>query len=149
MLRGLTLILGAGALLGLAGSTALAAHPPAAGPVASSAPPESGAAPAARSEHVGEGRLPPFHGLLAIDEAAAKARLGAPDVARSEGSGAMWTYRLPSCALFVFFRTSQGRPLHVSGAASGPRMRGRSPPPVNECIAQALDRQAATGRAHP
>ena len=88
-----------------------------------------------------------FHGLLAADQADVRARIGAPDVARSEGSGAMWTYRLPDCALFVFFRTPKGaapgQPPRVTGAASGPRVRGRSPPPVNDCIGQALNRRAA------
>lgn len=111
------------------------------------------AAPAARSdkgEPKGEpGRTPQFHGLLAASETEVKTRLGAPDVARAEGSGAMWTYRLPDCALFVFFKGIRGEALKVSGAASGPRVRGRSPPPVNECVAEALDRQGALGRANP
>lgn len=95
------------------------------------------------------GRTPPFHGLLAADEMEVRSRLGAPDVARAEGAGAMWTYRLPDCALFVFFKSPQGQPLKVSGAASGPRVRGRTPPPVNECVAEALDRQDAVGRSNP
>ena len=49
-----------------------------------------------------------FHGLLAADQAEVRARIGAPDVERSEGAGAMWTYRLPECALFVFFRVPKG-----------------------------------------
>jgi hypothetical protein len=88
-------------------------------------------------------RPPSFHGLLGTSEAEVVARLGAPDLSRDEGKGGMWTYRLPDCALFVFFRRSPGEGLKVSGAASGPRMRGRNPPPVNECLTQAMSRHAA------
>jgi len=77
-----------------------------------------------------------FGGLAALSEAQARARLGAPDIARSEGSGAMWTYRLPDCALFVFFRSAAGQPLRVSGASAGPRRRGQAPPSVEACIAE-------------
>jgi hypothetical protein len=89
----------------------------------------------------------PFHGLMAADQAEVKTRLGSPDVARGEGAGAMWTYRLPDCALFVFFRGPKGASgdtvVRVSGAASGPRVRGQKPLPVNDCIAQAMNRQTA------
>ena len=78
-----------------------------------------------------------FGGLAALSEAQARARLGAPDIARSEGFGAMWTYRLPDCALFVFFRSAAGQPLRVSGASAGPRRRGQTPPSVETCIAEA------------
>ena len=91
------------------------------------------------------GRTPPFHGLLAAGEPEVTQRLGPPDLSRAEGSGAMWTYRLPDCALFVFFRRSGAESLKVSGAASGPRMRGRNPPPVNECLAEAFERRVAEG----
>ena len=94
-------------------------------------------------DHAAEG---PFHGLLGVSDADARTRLGPPDLARAEGAGAMWTYRLPDCALFVFLRADPGQPLRVSGAASGPRRRGQSPPPVNQCLAEALDRQTGAGR---
>ena len=107
--------------------------PPAAAPApkaATPAAPEADAAdPAAPT--------PAFGGLAALSEAQARARLGPPDIARSEGSGAMWTYRLPDCALFVFFRSTGGQPLKVSGASAGPRRRGQTPLPVEACIAQA------------
>jgi hypothetical protein len=98
-----------------------------------------------RGDKLHPGRTPPFHGLLAASEPEVTARLGPPDLSRAEGSGAMWTYRLPDCALFVFFRRSGAESLKVSGAASGPRMRGRNPPPVNECLAEAFDRRGAEG----
>ncbi len=50
----------------------------------------------------------------------------------------MWTYRLPDCALFVFFKAAEGQSLKVSGAATGPRRRGQPPTPVDACVAQAL-----------
>jgi hypothetical protein len=87
-----------------------------------------------------------FHGLMAQDQTAVRTRLGDPDVARGEGSGAMWTYRLPDCALFIFFKGPKGAPdagSRVSGAASGPRVRGQRPLPVNDCIAEAMTRRAS------
>ena len=88
-------------------------------------------------------RPPPFHGLLGTSEAEVTARVGAPDLSRAEGKGAMWTYRLPDCALFIFFRRTPTEGLKVSGAASGPRTRGRNPPPVNECLTEAMSRRGA------
>ena len=133
------MIVGAAALCLAAGAAARAAH---------RAPAKAEAAQAAPAP---EARLPersaeaPFHGLLAVGEAEARTRLGPPDLARVEGSGAMWTYRLPDCALFVFFKKSGADGLRVSGAASGPRVRGRNPPPVNECLSEAFDRRQAEG----
>jgi hypothetical protein len=91
------------------------------------------------------GPKPQFHGLLAANETEVTSRLGAPEIRRNEGKGAMWTYRLPDCALFVFFKRAEGDGLKVSGAASGPRVRGRNPPPVNECLSEAMDRRMAEG----
>jgi hypothetical protein len=117
--------------------------------------PKRPAAPPASGAPAPEPGPPPepaqrFHGLLSADETQVRARIGSPDVTRAEGAGAMWTYRLPECALFVFFRlpkdAAPGEPIRVSGAASGPRVRGRTPPPVNDCIAQAISRQ--TGQGH-
>ncbi len=152
MIRSLALIVGAAALAFWAQSAARAGRLDLPVTPASAAPAADlglGAAP--RAAKPASGRAAQFHGLLAASESEVKTRLGAPDVARSEGAGAMWTYRLPDCALFVFFKRPEGQPLKVSGAASGPRVRGRTPPPVNECVAEALQRQAAasTGRATP
>lgn len=125
----------AAALLLLVGALAAEA-------VIARAAPRPGATPAAPAE-------PPqkFHGLMSAPPDEVRARIGQPDFARSEGSGAMWTYRLPDCALFVFFRAPKDAPpgtgLKVSGAAAGPRVRGRASPPVNECIAEAITRQAS------
>ena len=101
---------------------------------AAAAKPPTSAAPHRPAADLSAG---PFGGLLGLDEAGARARLGAPDIARAEGAGALWTYRLTDCALFVFFKKAEGQPMKVSGAASGPRERGRAPLPVEACIAQA------------
>lgn len=79
---------------------------------------------------------PTLRELTAASEAQVRARLGAPDVARDEGAGAFWTYRLKSCALFVFFRTEDGHGLRMSGAQAGPRRRGQSAPSVEACLKQ-------------
>jgi hypothetical protein len=76
-------------------------------------------------------------GVQALDnatQAQVRARFGEPDVARAEGAGAFWTYRLPDCALFVFFR-KEGKALRVSGLSSGPRRRGESAPEAGACMA--------------
>lgn len=75
-----------------------------------------------------------------------KARLGDPDVARVEGKGAFWTYRLPHCALFLFF--SEGpKGLRVIGADTGPRRRGEPLMGVSACLASALTPPAAADEA--
>ena len=139
MLRNLSILLTAAALALWAGPEAQAGRPD----VSASPAPASDHPPAAAAPKAEPGRTPPFHGLLAASETEVRSRLGPPDVAWAKGSGAMWTYRLPDCALFVFFKAPQGQPLQVSGATSGPRVRGRNPPPVNECMAEALNRQGA------
>lgn len=66
-----------------------------------------------------------------------KARLGDPDVARAEGAGAFWTYRLPHCALFLFFHEGP-KGLRVTGASTGPRKRGEPLLDVRACLASAV-----------
>ena len=73
--------------------------------------------------------------LLERPEADVRARLGEPDIARREDGGAMWTYRLPACALYVYFRTAVREGLRVVGAATGPRRRGEAAPGVDACLA--------------
>jgi hypothetical protein len=72
--------------------------------------------------------------LLGADEATVTARLGEPAVARAEGQGALWTYRRPSCALFVFFRMDGGRRV-VSGLDAGARRPGAGAPSADACLA--------------
>ena len=78
-----------------------------------------------------------YGGLYGLGEQETRARLGAPDVAREEGAGAMWTYRQRDCALMVFFRSDNGGPMKVSGATSGPRRRGDTPASLEACVAEA------------
>ena len=73
--------------------------------------------------------------LLDRPEADVRSRLGEPDVARREDGGALWTYRLPACALFVYFRAAGREGLRVVGAATGPRRRGEVAPEVDACLA--------------
>jgi hypothetical protein len=78
-----------------------------------------------------------INGIQALDnatQAQVRARFGEPHVARAEGAGAFWTYQLPDCALFVFFR-KDGKALRVSGLSSGPRRRGESAPEAATCMA--------------
>jgi len=74
--------------------------------------------------------------LLHAGPSAVRERLGAPDVERAEGKGAFWTYRLPHCALFVFFHDG-AKGLRVAGASTGPRRRGEPVLSVAACIASA------------
>ena len=87
-----------------------------------------------------------YGGLLGLDQDQARARLGQPDLAQAAGSGAMWTYRLNDCALFLFFRSADGQPLAVSGAAAGQRRRGQQVATLEACIAAGLKANAAASR---
>jgi len=87
------------------------------------------AAPAADETRLGA--------LLGASETGVRAALGEPDVARREDGGALWTYRLPACALFVYFRAAGREGLRVVGAASGPRRRGDAAPTAEACLAAA------------
>ena len=73
--------------------------------------------------------------LTGTDEAAVKAALGEPVLARAEGAGALWTYRLPDCALFVYFQREGAQTLKVSGASAGPLMRGGATLETDACLA--------------
>ena len=74
--------------------------------------------------------------LANATQAQVRAKFGDPDVARSEGDGAFWTYQLPDCALFVFFR-KEAKVLRVSGLSAGPRRRGEPAPETAECLTTA------------
>jgi hypothetical protein len=75
--------------------------------------------------------------LLHAGPAAVRERLGDPDVARAEGKGAFWTYRLPHCALFLFFHEGP-KGLRLAGASTGPRRRGEPLMSVQACLASAV-----------
>ena len=95
---------------------------------------------------VAPGPVYTYEGLLGLSQDQTRARLGPPDLAQAEGSGAMWTYRLSDCALFVFFRSGDGQPLVMSGAAAGQRRRGQAVPTLEACIADALNAHAPPSR---
>jgi hypothetical protein len=85
--------------------------------------------------------------LIGAGEQEARIRLGAPDIARREAGGAMWTYTRSGCALFVFFKASGREGLRVVGANAGPRRRGEAAPAVETCLAEvaAAKRPLAVG----
>lgn len=70
--------------------------------------------------------------LMGAGEAETRIRLGAPDIARREAKGAMWTYRRPGCALFIYFRAEPE--LRVVGASAAPRRRGEPAPATDACL---------------
>jgi len=74
--------------------------------------------------------------LANATQAQVRAKFGEPDVSRAEGEGAFWTYQLPDCALFVFFR-KEAKVLRVSGLSAGPRRRGEATPETQDCLAAA------------
>ena len=108
------------AALSLALVTALWAVAP--GPARSAATP-----PAVVTPHALEGESPD----------AVRQLLGEPDVAHGEGGGALWTYRLESCALLVAFRETE-RGLKVTSAIAGPRRRGQPDPSPADCVSAAV-----------
>ncbi len=78
--------------------------------------------------------------MVGLDETRLKAAIGQPSLARNEGQGALWTYRLRSCALHVFLARDAAGALRVKGASAGPLKRGAATPPVDACVAEARGR---------
>lgn len=78
--------------------------------------------------------------FIGSDEAAVRARLGEPTLARAEGAGAMWTYVTDACALHMFFRLDRDGRMKVNAAGAGPRRRTDTTPDVDVCVARALAR---------
>lgn len=73
--------------------------------------------------------------LVGSDETRLKAELGDPELMRAEGDGALWTYRMPDCALYVFLgRDTSAGPWKVKGAQAGPLKRGGQAPDVDVCL---------------
>lgn len=89
---------------------------------------------------------PTLASIVGLSDSEAKARLGAADLERTEGAGALWTYRLKDCALLVFLRKGPGQAFRVTGADSSLRRRGDPPLPVGACIQQAMDRRSSNSR---
>ncbi len=78
--------------------------------------------------------------IVGLGEAEARRRLGAPDLERAEGVGALWTYRLDDCALLVFLRRGSGDALKITGAETSPRRRGEARPELAVCLREAMAR---------
>jgi hypothetical protein len=78
--------------------------------------------------------------LMGRNERELRAALGEPDLQRSEGDGALWTYRLPQCALLVFMHRAGGQEFKVSGTQSSPLQRGGAVPDVDACLKAAASR---------
>ncbi len=93
------------------------------------------AALAAASTAAAEPKVAPGP-LAGLTQAEVRTRLGEPAIANGEGAGALWTYRLPDCALLVFFE-DKGRGLKVAGAEAGPKRRGDPKPALEACLAGA------------
>ena len=132
----LALLLAAAPMAALAQETPV--QTPATAPDAPAAPPA--AAPATADAAADPAELAPgaemtLGALRDRSEAEVRAKLGEPAVARREDGGAMWTYRLPACALYVYFRTAGREGLRVSGLSTGPRRRGDVAPGVDACLA--------------
>ncbi|MBC6982798.1 hypothetical protein [Caulobacter sp. 17J80-11] len=126
-MRRLTLALTAGLALGLVvADPALAARKP-----------RRGRGEAAQPAEPPKPKVLTVAALVGADETAVKGKLGEPVLSRAEGAGALWTYRLPDCALFVYFKREGMQPLKVSGASSGPLARGGTTPEPDACLALA------------
>ena len=63
--------------------------------------------------------------------------LGAPDVARNDGAGAMLTYRRQSCALFLVFTSDQRNAMRLREAHVEARRQSQAAPSVDRCAAEA------------
>ena len=81
-----------------------------------------------------------FQNLVGADDAGLKRALGEPETARAEGQGALWTYRLDSCALYVFLARDSAGVLRVKGGSTGPLVRGAPAPALDACVAEAARR---------
>lgn len=81
--------------------------------------------------------VPAFSALVGFDENRLKGVLGPPALARAEGQGAMWTYRLRTCALHVFLSRDASGALRVKAGSAGPLVRGAASPTVDACVAEA------------
>lgn len=67
----------------------------------------------------------------AITTAQARALLGAPDVDRRDGVGALMVWTLPGCALALGFAHDR-----LATVEPGPRRTGDRTPTVTECLAE-------------
>lgn len=63
--------------------------------------------------------------------------LGAPDIARREGAGAAWTYRLENCALLLLFSADTRNEMRLSEVHPSARRSGAAAPSLEQCATEA------------
>lgn len=71
--------------------------------------------------------------LTGLTAAQVERRLGRPALVRTDGAGALWTYRFDHCALVVAFGADDGR-LRVTAAHAGPRRAGDPAVSLSACL---------------
>jgi hypothetical protein len=81
--------------------------------------------------------------LTGLRAEVAEIALGAPDIARREAKGALWTYRKSDCVLFVYL-ADKGEGLKVTGVSAGARRAGEAAPSVETCLASQAPAPAPT-----
>lgn len=124
-------------ILVLAALSACAAPAPA--PVAPSAPVVQPPPAARESEasrligRAGGADAPTMEALVRV--------LGAADVSRQEGVGAMLTYRSDSCALVLMFTADARNEMRLREALSMPRREGEQAPALAQCVTAAEARE--------
>jgi hypothetical protein len=74
--------------------------------------------------------------LTGLTDDAAREKLGAPDIARREAGGALWTYRKADCVLMVYL-ADKGQGLKVTGVSATAKKAGDPAPKVETCLAAA------------
>ena len=74
--------------------------------------------------------------LTGLTDDAAKEKLGAPDIARREAGGALWTYRKADCVLLVYL-ADKGQGLKVTGVSAAAKKAGDPAPKAETCLAAA------------
>ncbi|MGD9968464.1 MAG: hypothetical protein AB7T59_18245 [Hyphomonadaceae bacterium] len=68
--------------------------------------------------------------------------IGAPDITRSEGAGAAWTYRLTNCALLLLFAADARGEMRLAEAHASARSPGEATPTIDHCAAEASVRRS-------
>lgn len=81
-------------------------------------------------------------GARAPTQAEVERLLGAPDIARQDGAGAVLTYRYQQCALLLLFTADAQNALRLAQAHPGPRVTGAPAPSLAQCAAEADARGA-------
>ncbi len=67
--------------------------------------------------------------------------LGAPDIARQEGAGAAWTYRLENCALLMLFAADTRNEMRLTEVHPSAR-NGGTAPSLDQCATEASARRS-------